>query len=188
MPDTKTTPASASRRGVRIPVELCGGAIVVLGGLAFLVPLMAPDLASAAFAGVLLAAAGLGAFTLKPGHRMQLLWRALWIAVACLTGLAVLYHHWSGRPSLSWAVGLGAAALALVAAGQLLQAGDHRRLAWGGLTVGVLFTLALGAVLVLSGPHAGVMILALFIAGNLIVFGLSLIVTGLVGRAGATFL
>jgi uncharacterized membrane protein HdeD (DUF308 family) len=41
---------------------------------------------------------------------------------------------------------------------------------------------------VVGAPHAGLMLLGLFLAINFAVFGLSLVVAGLVGRASALLL
>lgn len=188
MTEQRANSSNEPSRAWRVPAEFCGAAIAALGGLAFLAPLFAPDLAAAAFAGILLAAGAFGALALAPGRGEHFMWRATWVAAASLTGLAVLFHHWTGRPPLSWVVGLGSIALAVIAAGQFLQEGRRGRALQGWLTVGGVFTLALGALLVRSGAHTGTMIMALFIAGNLVVFGLSLVVGGLIARAGASLL
>lgn len=188
MMDTAHRPAETLRRGGGVPVEACGAAIVLLGGLAFLAPLLAPAFAAIALAGALLAAGAIGAVALTSTRREHFIWRALWVAVASLVGAVVLYHHWTGRLSLPWALGLGSAALALVAAGDVFNAGRHRRLAWGWVAVATIFTLFLGALLLGAGPHVGTMVLALFVAANLAGFGLTLVVTGLIVRASASLL
>lgn len=187
MPDKTVEGAVRGGGGWRVSVEFCGAVIVLLGALALLTPLLTPALASVAFAGVLLAAGAVGALALVSARRETFIWRALWIAVASLAGLAVLYHHWTGRLSLPWVVGMGSAALALVILAQLLREA-RRRMPWGWFAIGAILSLSLGAFLLRAAPHAGVMILGLFIAANLIAFGLYLIVTGLVDRAGARLL
>lgn len=188
MADMKDRPINKLRRGGRVAVEFCGAVIALLGGLAFLAPLLAPALAAIVFAGVLLAAGAVGALALVPGRQDQFVWRALWVGVASLAGLAVLFHHWTGRLSLPWVVGLGSIALAMVTAAQVVQRRLRRRWSWGWLAVGAIFTVGLGALLVRAGPHTGVMVLALFVAGNLVAYGAALVVTGLTDRASASLL
>lgn len=141
-------------------------------------------LAGVVFTGVLLEAGAVGASALTLARREPLVWRALWAVIA----RAALCHRCIGRMSLPWIVGLGAAGLCCGGRGQVLLAGPRRRLPLGWLIAAVDLTIGLGALLVRAGPHAATMVLSLFVARDLLVFGLALIVIRLTGRAGATLL
>lgn len=165
-----------------------GALLIVMGPLALFTPLLPPVAAGLTFGGLLIAAGLGGAMVFATAHVEGFVWRLLWVAVATLTGLAVLIHHWTSVSSLPLILGAGVTLLGLIAVGHGARRRGRRPMAWRWTILAVLLTIGLGGLLVSVAPHGGLMILGLFLAVNLIVFGLSIIAVGLARTAAAEWL
>ena len=175
-------PSKSRRRRAfssRLPAAVCGALIMVLAFVALPAPLAGPTIAVAIFAGVLLGAGLAGTVALLDLRTPGLAWRIAWVSLATLSGLAVLYHHWTGSGSLRGVVG---AALVLFTPSVVALA-LHRRArggrAWLWPSLGGVAALALVGLLIWAPPHLGLMLLGLFLAVNLAAFGVTLIASDL---------
>jgi uncharacterized membrane protein HdeD (DUF308 family) len=188
MSKATATPANRAPRGWRVPVEAYGALLILLGAVALLAPLLPPIAAGVTFGGLLVAAGVSGMVVLSAERSKGFVWRMLWLAVAALAGSAVLVHHWTGLGSLPWTLGVSLPTLGVIAVGHILSRRGAGRFRWRWTVIGAFLTIGLGGLLVVGAPHAGLMLLGLFLAINFAVFGLSLVVAGLVGRASALLL
>ncbi len=165
-----------------------GALLIVIGPLALFTPLLPPVAAGLTFGGLLIAAGLGGAIVFATARVEGFVWRLLWVVVATLTGLAVLFHHWTGVSSLPLILGGGGTLLGLLAVGHGARRRGRRPVAWRWAILAVLLTLGLAGLLVSVAPHGGLMILGLFLAVNLVVFGLSVIAVGLARNAAAEWM
>lgn len=165
-----------------------GALLIVMGGLALFTPLLPPLAAGLTFGGLLIVAGLVGFMVLATARIEGFVWRLLWVAVATLTGLAVLIHHWTGVSSLPLILGGGVTLLGLIAVGHGARRHGQRPVAWRWSIIAALLTIGLGGLLSAIAPHGGLMVLGLFLAVNLVVFGLSIIAVGLARSAAAEWL
>lgn len=172
---------SRQRRGVSspLPAAVCGGLILVLALVALLAPLAGPTIAVAIFAGVLLGGGLVGTVALVDLRTPGLAWRIAWVSIATLSGLAVLYHHWTGSGSLRGVVGVALVLFTPPVVALALRRRARGR-AWLWPILAGVAALALVGLLIWAPPHSGLMLLALFLAVNLAAFGVTLIASDLV--------
>jgi uncharacterized membrane protein HdeD (DUF308 family) len=164
----------------RIPAVLYGLLLIVFGIAALLMPLVATLAASMTFGSLLFASGVLGVLALVADRGSNgFWWRAIWVAVAIVAGLCILIHPWEGALSLTLILAISLLVQGVVAIIHALQHRLQAGSAWVWMGVAGVLTSALGVVLLLMLPHAGRMIPGLFLAVNLVSFGMSVVASGI---------
>jgi len=165
-----------------------GALLIVIGPLALFTPLLPPVAAGLTFGGLLIAAGLGGAIVFATARR-----RGLCLATA-LGGSRHTDRPSRSVPSLDGCflaapdTGRRGTLLGLLAVGHGARRRGRRPVAWRWAILAVLLTLGLAGLLVSVAPHGGLMILGLFLAVNLVVFGLSVIAVGLARNAAAEWM
>lgn len=175
---TFTSPLGPTRRALwwRTAVTIYGLLTIVFGVVALLAPLLATLAATVTFGAVLLASGVLGVAMLVVDWQTEAFaWRLAWSAIAIIGGLCILIHPWPGALTLTLVLGASLIAQGLIAVGHAIAHRRSKTCPWGQMAFAGLLSAILGALLVWALPHAGLFVPGVFLAVNLITFGLSLI-------------
>lgn len=179
MSDTAAPPAPAPqpspRPGGRLIFMIVGALMVVFGVAAAFAPMLATFAASVWFGAAMLAAGLSGLALLIVDWRAKgFAWRLLWSVVAILGGICLLLHPWPGAFALTVILGAAFIAQGAIAIGHALAHRTHKSCPWGRMALGGVLAIVLGGLLIWALPHSGMIAPGVFLAINLISFGLSL--------------
>ena len=183
------TAVSAPRRALwwRTAITIYGMLMIVFGVVALLAPLLATYAASVTFGAVLLASGLLGAAMLILDWRTEaFVWRAVWSVIAIIGGLCIVIHPWPGALALTLVLGASLIAQGLVAVTHAFAHRGHKNCPWGQMAFAGAVSAVLGALLIWALPHAGLVVPGVFLALNLVTFGLSLIALAFAKRGVAS--
>ncbi|MBX3431436.1 MAG: DUF308 domain-containing protein [Hyphomonadaceae bacterium] len=179
MSDTAAPPAQAPqaspRPGGRLIFMVVGALMIAFGVAAAFAPMLATFAASVWFGAAMLAAGVSGLALLIVDWRAKgFAWRLLWSVVAILGGICLLLHPWPGALALTVILGAALIAQGAIAIGHALAHRTHTSCPWGRMALGGVLAIVLGGLLIWALPHSGMIAPGVFLAINLISFGLSL--------------
>jgi uncharacterized membrane protein HdeD (DUF308 family) len=161
--------------GRRIVFMVVGALMIAFGAAAAFAPMVATFAASIWFGAAMLAAGVSGLALLIVDWRAKgFVWRLLWSVVAIIAGICLLLHPWPGALALTVILGAALIAQGIIALGHALAHRTHKSCPWGRMALGGVLALVLGALLIWALPHSGMIAPGVFLAINLISFGLSL--------------
>lgn len=171
VPEPQTPP----RPGGRLIFMIVGALMIAFGIAAAFAPMLASLAASVSFGAAMLAAGVSGLALLLVDWRAKgFAWRLLWSAVAILGGICLLLHPWPGALALTVILGAALIAQGAIAVGHALAHRARASCPWGRMALGGVLGIALGGLLIWALPHSGMIAPGVFLAINLISFGLSL--------------
>jgi len=149
--------------------------MIVLGVAAAFAPMLATFAASIWFDAALLAAGVSGLVLLVTDWRTNgFFWRLLWSAIAIISGICLLLHPWPGAFALTVILGIAIVTQGVAALAHALAHRSHKACPWGRMALGGILSMVLGGLLIWALPHSGMIAPGLFLAVNLMTFGLSL--------------
>jgi uncharacterized membrane protein HdeD (DUF308 family) len=152
-----------------------GALMIAFGVAAAFAPMLATFAASVWFGAAMLAAGVSGLALLIVDWRAKgFAWRLLWSVVAILGGICLLLHPWPGALALTVILGAALIAQGAIAIGHALAHRTHTSCPWGRMALGGVLAIVLGGLLIWALPHSGMIAPGVFLAINLISFGLSL--------------
>ena len=172
---TDREPQASPRTGGRLVFRIVGALMIAFGAAAALAPMLASFAASVWFGAAMLAAGVSGLALLIVDWRAKgFAWRLLWSVVAIIGGICLLLHPWPGALALTVILGAALIAQGVIAIGHALAHRTHKSCPWGRMALGGALAIALGGLLIWALPHSGMIAPGVFLAVNLISFGLSL--------------
>jgi len=179
MSDTATPtapkPQASPRPAGRIIFMIVGALMIALGVVAAFAPMMATFAASVWFGAAMLAAGVSGLALLMVDWRAKgFAWCLLWSLVAILAGICLLLHPWPGALAITVILGAALIAQGAIAIGHALVHRTHTSCPWRRMALGGALAIVLGGLLIWMLPHSGMIAPGVFLAINLISFGLSL--------------
>jgi uncharacterized membrane protein HdeD (DUF308 family) len=155
-----------------------GTLMIAFGVAAAFAPIVATFAASISFGAAMLGAGVSGlALLIVDWQAAGFVWRLLWSVVAVIAGICLLLHPWPGAFALTIILGAALMAQGIAALGNALAHRRHKACPWGRMAFGGVFSLVLGGLLIWALPHLGPVVPGVFLAINLISFGLSLFAT-----------
>jgi uncharacterized membrane protein HdeD (DUF308 family) len=154
---------------------IVGALMIAFGAAAAFAPMLATFAASLWFGAAMLASGVSGLALLIVDWRAKgFVWRLLWSIVAVIGGVCLLVHPWPGALALTFILGAALISQGVIAIGHALAHRSHASCPWGRMALGGVVAIVLGALLIWALPHAGMIAPGVFLAVNLISFGLSL--------------
>lgn len=170
-----TAPEKRRHFWQRTGIAIYGGLVLVLGIGALLAPFFATFAASVWVGSLLLASGVIGlAMLAVDWNAKAFIWRLLWALIAVVAGLCILIHPWQGAVALTFVLGLSFVAQGFVAIGHAFAHRHHKSCPWGQMAFAGAINIILGGLLIWLLPNAGLIVPGVFLAFNLITFGVSL--------------
>jgi uncharacterized membrane protein HdeD (DUF308 family) len=114
-------------------------------------------------------------------------WRLLWAVIAVIGGLCILIHPWPGALALTLVLGASLMAQGAIGVGHAWAHRRRKNCPWGQMAFASVLSIILGGLLVWALPHAGLIVPGVFLAINLITFGVSLMAVAFTQPRTASF-
>lgn len=174
---TAPAPTAGSRRPVwqRTALAIYGALVIALGVGALAMPFLATFAASVSVGAFLFASGVVGMAMLAIDWKAQgFVWRLLWALIAVIGGLCILIHPWPGALALTLVLGASLMAQGLIGVGHAFAHRHRKNCPWGQMAFASVLSVILGGLLVWALPHAGLIVPGVFLAINLVTFGVSL--------------
>jgi uncharacterized membrane protein HdeD (DUF308 family) len=159
----------------RVGVAAFGVIALALGVIALFTPFIATLAATNTLAILLLASGAAGVVTMIADWRARgSFWRLLWAIVAIIAGGCILLHPWPGALTLTVILGASFIVQGALAVGHAASHRHSKGCPWGWMALSGVLSVVLGALLIWALPEAGLVIPGVFLAVNLVSFGMSM--------------